>query len=70
MTIKLLWLQGPGYWDLRVMAGRSSNERDYVGQLRLRPDVAAVFRRLLLAGDAMQGELVVTEAGWKDELPA
>jgi hypothetical protein len=67
-SIKLLWLPGPGYYDLRVMAGQSSRKRDFVGQLRLKPDVAAVFRGLLLAGDAELGDLVVSEVGWPDPM--
>lgn len=66
MTIKLLWLPGPGHYDLRVFAGPSGGERAYVGQLRLKPAEAATLRRLILDGDAAGGELVVSEVGWQE----
>lgn len=66
MTIKLLWLPGPGYYDLRVFAGPDPDKRAFVGQLRLPPAEAEAFRSRLLAGDAALGELVVSEAGWTE----
>lgn len=66
MTIKLLWLVGAGYYDLRIFAGADPDKRPFVGQLRMSPEAARAFRALVLAGDATLREHVVSEVGWEE----